>query len=724
MNKNDDNASISNASGSHNAPHGSSHILRELYQAEVGRLRRLYSALSQINQIVVQLPPRTELFENVCKTLVEKGGFRMAWVGWKNQGSVLLTPVASWGDDENLIDTVEVYIDQCPHELGPIGIAFQENRSIISNDFLHASNTIHWREVAQNKQLRSGAAFPIRLNGKVSGILSVYSNEKNFFKDAETKLLEGASKDISFALDNLQREMLRLQAEKKARSESAFSKTMLDSMPGIVYLYDEDQNFLRWNRNFQQVSGYTDIEIANLTPLDFFSEEDSEIIQARIKEVFESGESSIEGLFLTKHGNKIPYFFTGRRVMLEGKKCLVGMGVDISNLKETQRALNSSEALYRTTLDNIIEGCQIIGFDWRYKYLNPAAERAHRRPNSELLGKTMMEAFPGIDKLDIFRMIKRCMEKRIPHHDETEFTFPDGRVAWFDVRSHPIPEGIFILSIDITDRKLAEKQLRQLNETLEVKVAERVSELQIALEMAESADRIKSTFLATMSHELRTPLNSIIGFTGIILQGLAGPLNPEQTKQLSMVKGSAQHLLALINDILDLSKLEAGQLQVYIEPFNLRKSIEHMLELIQPQATKKNIALTSEIAPEIDEIISDRRRIEQILLNLLSNAIKFTAAGSVQLRAQIEQLTDHSTIVRICVTNSGIGISQEDLATLFQPFRQIDTGITRQHDGTGLGLSICRQLAYLLGGEISATSVTSQGSTFCFSLPLSKRINI
>ena len=266
---------------------------------------------------------------------------------------------------------------------------------------------------------------------------------------------------------------------------------------------------------------------------------------------------------------------------------------------------------------------------------------------------------------------------------------------------------------------LLNEELRQRAAELEKRVAERTEELILAngelleaKEAAESADRVKSAFLATMSHELRTPLNSIIGFTGILLQGLAGPLNEEQRKQLEIVRGSARHLLALINDVLDLSKIEAGQLAVVREPFDLRASIGKVADIVKPLAEKKGLALRLALAPEIGMWTGDPRRIEQILLNLLNNAIKFTERGEVALVAGAARGGLH-----LAVSDTGIGIRKEDLGRLFQPFRQIDSGLARQHEGTGLGLAICRRLAGLLGGEIHAASEWGQGSVFTVWLP-------
>jgi signal transduction histidine kinase len=273
-----------------------------------------------------------------------------------------------------------------------------------------------------------------------------------------------------------------------------------------------------------------------------------------------------------------------------------------------------------------------------------------------------------------------------------------------------------ILSVgtDITERKRADEAIRELNATLEGRVAERTAELEIARDRAESADRLKSAFLATMSHELRTPLNSIIGFTGVLLQKLAGPLNDEQVKQLTMVQVSAHYLLALINDVLDISKIEAGQIEIVKQPFDMRLVIEEALRTTSPLAAKKGLSLVAAIASDVGSMVSDRRRVEQILLNLVNNAIKFTERGEVRVECRIQD-----GWLETRVRDTGIGIKPEDMDKLFQPFRQIDTGPARRREGTGLGLSICQKLVQLLGGKTGVESEWGVGSTFTFTLPVS-----
>ncbi len=215
-----------------------------------------------------------------------------------------------------------------------------------------------------------------------------------------------------------------------------------------------------------------------------------------------------------------------------------------------------------------------------------------------------------------------------------------------------------------------------------------------------------------MSHELRTPLNSIIGFTGILLQAMSGEINDEQKKQLTMVKNSGNHLLSLINDLLDIAKIEAGKAEAVIEEFTLNDVVKEVEETFAPAVMEKGLELTNDV-PEGIALVSDRRRVKQVLINMVGNAVKFTDKGRISVGAKITE--DEN--LEMSVTDTGIGIRDEDMANLFQPFQQIDTSLTKSHEGTGLGLHLTRKLADLLGGNVQAKSEFGKGSAFIFSVP-------
>ncbi|HPC37705.1 MAG TPA: ATP-binding protein [Exilispira sp.] len=267
------------------------------------------------------------------------------------------------------------------------------------------------------------------------------------------------------------------------------------------------------------------------------------------------------------------------------------------------------------------------------------------------------------------------------------------------------------ISVALNNRVLHLKLISYSKE-LENKVYQRTKELEEALEKAQFADRMKSAFLATMSHELRTPLNSIIGFTGVLLQELPGKLNEEQKKQLMMVKKSSQHLLDLINDVLDISKIEAGELKLYYEKFELLPLMEEIINSLIGLIQNKGLEFEFLFDNNINIINSDRKRLKQVIINLISNAIKFTDKGKISLICK-----KNGTFIEFEVIDTGIGIKKEDMNLLFKPFSQINKRLNRNYEGTGLGLSICKKIVELLGGEISFESKFGIGSKVRFNIP-------
>lgn len=272
---------------------------------------------------------------------------------------------------------------------------------------------------------------------------------------------------------------------------------------------------------------------------------------------------------------------------------------------------------------------------------------------------------------------------------------------------------MLITQVEITARHRAEGEVRALNESLERRVTERTQELELANSKLKELDRLKSEFLATMSHELRTPLNSIIGFSSILKQGMAGELNPEQVKQLAMIHGSARHLLGLINDLLDVSRVEAGRVEVFYEQVNLAEVLHDVERTLAPMVATKHLAYSTELPTAPTSIYSDRKRLYQIVLNLANNAVKFTEAGSI--RVSVLPVNEG---LAITIQDTGIGIRQENIGRLFEAFRQVDGSARRVYEGTGLGLFLVRKLLTLLGGSVTATSEFGKGSLFTITLPL------
>ena len=254
--------------------------------------------------------------------------------------------------------------------------------------------------------------------------------------------------------------------------------------------------------------------------------------------------------------------------------------------------------------------------------------------------------------------------------------------------------------------------LRQSEERLGQLVERRTQELQQEKLISEAANQAKSAFLANMSHELRTPLTSIIGFSSVMIQEAFGPINDRQREYLQHISSGGYQLLSLINDLLDLARIEADREELVLETVTVKEICETCLSIVREQATRRQLDLFLTMSPDASTCAADKRRLTQILLNLLSNAIKFTDSGSVNLA--VDQ-TD--TTIQFLVTDTGIGISEAEQSRLFQPFQQLDNGLDRRHEGTGLGLALSQRLAQLHGGEIEMKSAPGQGSCFTLSLP-------
>ena len=375
-----------------------------------------------------------------------------------------------------------------------------------------------------------------------------------------------------------------------------------------------------------------------------------------------------------------------------------------------RRDLELSRRHLQTILDNLPMHAWLKDAEGRYLMVNQRQVEIIGRPREAIIEATDLDIWPR-ERAERYRAEdQRVMASRI-RFEEEQAAEVEGKKIWFEVYKAPVTNdqdevvGTVGVARDITERKMAEQTL-----------AEYTMMLKSVQEQADAANRAKSEFLANMSHEIRTPMNGIIGMAQL-LEFTA--LTDQQKQFLDAIRTSSQNLLSLINDVLDLSKIESGKIELERRDFSLRQSISDVIKTQISLVYKKELDLNVDIPADVpDNLSGDQLRLKQILLNLLGNAIKFTKQGGIRIAVEVVERQGTIAILRIRVTDTGIGISPEALEKIFDPFVQADASTTRQYGGTGLGLTICTQLAELMGGSLRAESREGGGSTFFLHLPL------
>lgn len=397
---------------------------------------------------------------------------------------------------------------------------------------------------------------------------------------------------------------------------------------------------------------------------------------------------------------------------------------NICKRQEAEEALRISEERWRSTFDALEDMLAIIDRNHNIVQANKSMQELLNKSGGEKLNVKCYQHCHGREC-----PIDNCVAEKVfktGESVEAEVYEPHIGGRWLNVRAFPIRNSkgevvqVSHLMRDVTEKKASEEEIQTARED----AVEKNKQLEKAVEFAnlmtqraESANRAKTEFLANMSHEIRTPLNGIIGMSDMLADTR---LDAEQKEFLSIVRSSSRRLLSLIQDILDLSKIEAEKVKINERPFDTKALIHEVTELLRMQAEKKKLSMECTIDESIpDTLVGDCDKVEQILLNLLVNAIKFTDKGGVSIRAEIHDVIGRDGItVSFVVSDTGIGIPFEMQKVIFDPFTQADGSLTRKHGGTGLGLSICRRLAEILGGEIRLqASQVDSGSSFQVLIP-------
>ncbi len=644
------------------------------------------------------------------------------------------------------------------------GTDYLEGKKQAINDIYQANLTEYHLQLLEQLEVKAKLVVPILVTDQLWGFLIVHQcSASRQWQSLELDLLDQLGVQIAIAIqqasayEQLQIELAeRKQAEEKLRQaqrlqiELQLLEDILDTAYAGYWNWHIPDNQVYLSPTFKQMFGYEDHELPN-TPETWhnliFREDLPDVLESFEQHVKSRGQIPCYNEVRYRHKDGSTVWVICSRRVIEWEQNgnplrMIGCHIDITKRKQAEQELIKNrdlrEAIFNESADALflVDSQTLLTLDCNRQ----AVEMFGVADKAELIGIEghILQRYQF--SADEMAAIVAELDLKGFWSREIEYVTRQGNIFWGNIAAKPITVAGRTLNLvrvsDISDRKQAEDQLKQTNEQL----------ANINAELAR-ATRLKDEFLANMSHELRTPLNAILGMSEGFLEGVFGSINQRQAKAIATIERSGKHLLELINDILDLSKIESGKLELQLSDVSAKTLCNNSLALIKQMALKKNISLSTNISHNIGTIQVDERRLRQVLINLLSNAIKFTPEnGFVRLEVWVEGVEgigdwglgireggqggqggqkgdcfsgSVSSSPRLCfsVTDTGIGIAPEKISKLFQPFVQLDSSLNRQYSGTGLGLALVKRIISLHGGTVSVSSKVGQGSCFTVCIP-------
>lgn len=553
---------------------------------------------------------------------------------------------------------------------------------------------------------------------EVVGSVAVYHRQRKPFLSEEQDMIRAIALILGDFLD-------RKQAEERLLASESRLRAITDSAQDAILMMDPAGHVTYWNPAAESMLGYTSGEVLGrslhhlLAPPRYLAAHN-----AAMPEFVRTGCGNAIGKTteleaVRKDGQEITVALSLSAVSLRGEWHAVGIMRDVTLQKLAEATLRESEQRFRL----VVESCPdaiFVETGGRFSYVNQAAVDLYGAATAaDLLGHPVLDRCHPDYRSDVQERLRLLNEDRttVPRWELVHLRLDDTTIP-VEVSAVPIrnasADGALVFVRDMTERRRSEAMLQANLDALESanKALEEFNQL------AESATRAKSEFLANMSHEIRTPMTAILGFADILLSEPGIELAPpDRISAIRTIQRNGKYLLELINDILDLSKIEAGKFEIERVTCSPSQVLSDVIALMRIRADAKRLPLELEFVGGIPESIqSDPLRLRQVLINLVGNAIKFTETGGVRLVARLVQRLGKSALLHIDVIDTGIGLTQQQISRLFQPFHQADSSTTRKYGGTGLGLTISKRLAEMLGGDIAVSSVPGRGSTFSVSV--------
>jgi PAS domain S-box-containing protein len=663
-----------------------------------------------------------EALRETQKQLIE--AHRLAHIGIWNW--IAKTDVTTWSEELYLIAGLDP-LPPAPRYAEHSNLYTQESWNILKEAVERAINT------GETYQLELQL---IRPNGTTRWVNSFGGAQ--YDQDGRISGLHGTVQDITES--KIVEESLR-QSEEKYR-------TLVENINDVIFTLDLQGKFTFVSNAIKRISGYTPSEVEGLYFSNFIHPDDLSGLAEAFKQTLSGIMATHEFRVLDKTG-AVRWVITRSKLVDENMKSPVITGImsDITERKQAEENLIESKSLIETVVENV----PLMIFlkeatDLRFVIFNRAGEELLGYDRKDLLGKNNLDLFPPEQAVHFMAKDREVLDGKAGMLDIPEEFIQTAKKGQRLLHTRKVcirsadgaTKYLLGISEDITERKKTEEELRVHHDHLEELVAVRTTEIEkinteliteirkrkeiekemlIAKDDAETANRSKSDFLANMSHELRTPLNSVIGFSEVLQNQLFGPLNEKQLEYTQYISGGGKHLLNVINDILDLSKVEAGKMELCLQIFSIKEILNGANLMFSEKALKHRIHTSVEIAADVPaQINADERKVKQIMYNLLSNALKFTPDGGyVKTTAKLDK---ENNCVVLIVEDTGIGIKADDLPKIFQPFSQIESPYTKTTTGTGLGLAVTKRLVDLHGGTVKMESEWGKGSKVTVTIPI------
>ena len=514
--------------------------------------------------------------------------------------------------------------------------------------------------------------------------------------------LEGAgrnllkSHEVNGIVVNYRDVTQRKKIEQLVIEERNLSDSMLSSLPGVFYVLDEEGKFMRWNRNMEIVSERSTEELGSMSALKLFEGEDKILIAQRIQKVFETGEGDAEAHIESVSGSRIPYYFTGVKVILEGKERLMGMGLDITKRIHTEKELKKLNLAIEQSPVCVV----ITDIDGNIEYANQQFSKLTGYSVKEALGQNPRFLNAGTQPKEYYKELWETINSGKIWEGEFHNKMANGELFWENAIISPIKDEKGQITNFVAVKENITEKKKMWNDLI------------FAKEKAEESDRLKTAFLHNISHEIRTPMNGILGFTTLLLEpGLTGE---EQHNYIDVIKKSGDRMLNTVKNLMDISMIESKQVKISISNTNVNDQINNLYLFFKPEVEIKGIQLSIKHNLPLQKAIikTDKEKLNSVLTNLVKNAIKYSEDGRIEFGYEKK-----GKYLEFFVKDTGIGIHKDRHQAIFDRFVQADIEDKSALEGTGLGLSISKSYVEMLGGKIRVESREGIGTQFYFTIP-------